>query len=204
MYNQVDIFNIALGALLLNKVIVDVESDTSKENKTLKQFYQIALAQTLQDLDLDGTSSRAELELIEEDPNDEWLYAYKYPTKCRFFRRIVSGNRKDNRATSIPRARGVLNGVSVIYTNQPDAIGEYIASDVGLQHLNSNAGLALGYKLAFLASAMIVGKGALKIKQDVLNMYTMFKMEAQEQDRLEGETFEDPAVDSEFVQARTS
>lgn len=204
MYNQVDIFNIALGALLLNKTIVDIDSDSSKENKHLKQFYPIALAQTLQDLDLDATSSRKELELYQEDPNDEWLYAYKYPTKCRFFRRIVSGQRKDNRSTSIPRARGVLDGVSVIYTNQPDAIGEYISSDVGLQHLNANAGLALGYKLAFLASTLIVGKGGLKIRQDINQMYGIFKLEAQEQDRLEGDTYEDSAVDSEFVQARTS
>lgn len=203
MYSKVDIFNLALGALLLTKQISDIDSDSSKENKVLKQFYPIALAQTLQDLDLDATSEEVALELVEEEPNTKWAYAYKYPTKCLFFRRIVSGERRDNRSTSIPKAIGMLNGVRVIYTNEPDASGEYIRSDINLNALNASAGLALAYRLAFLSSALIVGKGALAIRQDVQATYSFYKSEAQEQDRLEGDTFDNPAVDSEFVQART-
>lgn len=203
MYSKVDIFNLALGALLLNKQIADVDEST-KEAKVLRQFYPIALAQTLQDLDLDTTSERTALELIEEEPNDEWLYAYKYPSKCMFFRRIVSGYRKDNRSTSIPKARGTLNGVSVIYTNAVDAVGEYIRSDINLNSLNASAGLALAYRLAFLASSLIVGKGALNVRKNVQETYVFYKTEAQEVDRLEGETFDDLAIDSEFVQERTS
>jgi hypothetical protein len=91
----------------------------------------------------------------------------------------------------------------VIYTNEVDAVGEYIRSDLNLSSLNASAGLALAYRLAFLSSSLIVGKGALNIRKDVQATYAFYKVEAQEQDRLEGETFDDLAVDSEFVQART-
>lgn len=204
MYDKLDIFNLTLGALLLTKQLTDPDSDTSKEAKTLRQNYPIALAQTLQDLDLDATSERHPLELVKEMPNSEWLYAYKYPSKCLFFRRIVSGCRRDNRMSSIPRAQGTLDGLKVIYTDQPSAIGEYIHKDINLNSLNASAGLALVYRLAFLSSSLIVGKGALNIRRDIQNTYTFYKIEAQEQDRLEGETFDDLAVDSEFVAARTS
>ena len=61
----------------------------------------------------------------------------------------------------------------------------------------------MAYRLAFLSSSLIVGKGALNIRKDVQTTYVFYKMEAQEVDRLEGETFDNLAVDSEFVQART-
>jgi hypothetical protein len=203
VYSKVDIFNIALGALFLNKVITDV-NEATKDAKVLRQFYPIALAQTLQDLDLDTTSERSTLELVETEPNDEWQYAYKYPTSCLFFRRIVSGFKKDNRSTMIPRLRGTLNGVNVIFTNQAEAVGEYIRSDINLSALNASAGMALGYRLAGLASSLIVGKGALNIRKEVQQMYVFFKGEAQKIDALEGGTFEDLSIDSEFVEARTS
>lgn len=204
MYTKVQIYNLALGALLLNSQISDPDSDKSKECKALNLHYPVALAQTLQDLDLDSTSERSALELIVEEPNDEWLYAYKYPTKCVFLRRIVSGYRKDNRGTSIPKLTGTLNGVKVIYTNEPNAIAEYIHSDLNLNSLNPSAGLAVAYKLAFLCSGLIVGKGALNIKKSVMADYGFFKSESQKHDRMENETFDDLAVDSEFVEARTS
>jgi len=204
MYTKVQIYNLALGALLLNSQIVDPDSDKSKECKVLNLHYPVALSQTLQDLDLDATSEREALELIENDPNDEWFCAYKYPVKCAFLRRIVSGYRKDNRGTMIPKATGTLNGVKVIYTDQNSAIAEYIHTDINLNSLNPSAGLALAYRLAFLSSSLLVGKGALNIKRSIMADYTLFKAEAQKHDTMENHTFDDLAIDSEFVEARTS
>jgi len=204
MYTKVQIYNLALGALLLDYQIADPESDKSKQCKVLNLHFPTALSQVLQDLDLDSTSEREALELIEENPNDEWLYAYKYPTKCAFLRRIVSGFRKDNRTTSIPKATGTLNGVKVIYTDEPNAKAEYIHTDLNLNSLNPSALLALAYWLAFLSSSLIVGKGALNIKKSVMADYGLFKIQAQKHDRMESDTFEDLAIDSEFVEARTS
>lgn len=204
MYSKADIFNLALGALLLQRQITDADADMSSEARTLRLHYQIALKQTIQDLDLNSTSSAKTLELVAQNPNPLWKFAYKYPVECAFFRRIRSCVRKDSRLTRIEHETGALNGIKVIYTDQENAIGEYIAHDLNLGLLNASAGMALAYKLAILSSALVVGKGAQKIRQECFEFYKLYKADAQRQDQLEGDTFQDPIVNSEFVQFRMS
>lgn len=204
MYTKVKIFNLALSALLLNKRIADTDTDTSIENQTLNVHYDTALRSTLQDLDLDGTSTQKVLELVEADPTDLWLYAYKYPTDCSFLRRIQSSSLKDNRTTQIKRRTANHNGQKVIFTNQEDAIVEYISHTLNLNTLSASAGLAIAYKLAMLASPLIAGKGALALRKEIQGSYVIAKAEAQEHDRLENANFDEDDVMSEFVEARTS
>lgn len=202
MYTKAKIFNLALGALLLNKRIADVDNDTSTENRTLNVHYETALRSTLEDLDLDSTSTQKTLELIDTDPNDLWLYAYKYPSNCTFFRRIQTAVLRDDRRTRIPLKIASHNGVKAIFTNEADAIGEYIPSDVDLSLLNSSAGLAVAYKLAQLSAPLIVGKGAAALRKELQANYIIAKTEAQEHDKNENLNFEDDDEMSEFVAAR--
>lgn len=203
MYTKAKIFNLALGALLLNKRIADVDTDTSVENMTLNVHYDTAFRATLQDLDLDGTSTQKILELIEEEPTDLWLFAYKYPTDCAFFRRIQSEVLKDGRTTQIKKRIAIHNGVKAIFTNQEDAIIEYISHDISLTLLSASAGLAVAYKLAMLASPLISGKGAGPLRKEIQGLYLISKAEAQEHDRMENSDFDSDNEMSEFVEART-
>lgn len=203
-YTKVQIYNLALGALLLTRRINDIDADNSTEVRVLNTHWETALNSTLEDLDLDGTSSTKTLELITDVPTVHWLYTYKYPTDCAFLRRIQSYVLKDRRSTQIPKRVAVAGGQKVIYTNEPQAVIEYISTDVPLAALSSNAGLAVAYKLAMLASALITGKSATKVKEDINKSYTLVKMEAQETDRLENSNFDDSITQSEFVEARIS
>lgn len=204
MYSKADIFNLALGALLLQRQITDAESDMSSEARTLRLHYPIALKQTIQDLDLNSTASAKALELVTTNPNTLWDFAYKYPAECAFFRRIRSCERKDSRFTRIQHEVGAREGIKVIYTDQENAIGEFISHNLNLGLLNASAGMALAYRLALLSSALVVGKGAQKIRQECLDFYKLYKADAQRQDQLESDTFQDPIVNSEFVQFRMS
>lgn len=203
-YTKVQIYNLALGALLLTRRINDIDADNSTEVRVLNTHWETALNSTLEDMDLDGTSSTKALELLSINPTIHWQYAYKYPTDCTFLRRIQSYSLKDTRTSQIPRRVAVLSGQKVIFCNEPEAVIEYISTDVPLAVLSSNAGLAVAYKLAMLASALITGKSANKVKDDIQKSYAMARMEAQETDRLENATFDDAATQSEFVEARTS
>lgn len=204
MYTKAKIYNLALGALLLTKRISDTDTDPSIENQTLNVHYDSAFRTALEDLDLDATSTQKTLELMVADPNDLWLFAYKYPSNCSFLRRLQSAAIKDNRTTQIIRKVGLHNNQKVIFTNQEEAIAEYIPNDFPLGVLSASAGLAIAYRLAILASPLIAGKGAGKLREDVQKLYLIAKAEAQEHDRMENANFDQDEVISEFVETRTS
>lgn len=203
MYTKAKIFNLALGALLLSRQIENTDTDTSKECKVLNTHWDTAFRATLEDLDLDSTATQADLELIEEDPNDLWNYSYKYPSKCVFFRRIQTTVLTDTRATRVPLRISVKDGIKVIFTNAEEAVGEYIPHDIPLSSLSANVGLCIAYKLAILSAPLVTGKGAAKLREEIQKNYTIAKMEAQEQDQRENMNFLDDDTESEFVAART-
>lgn len=204
VYTKVQIYNLALGALLLTRRVNDLDADQSTEAKVLNTHWDVAFSSTLEDLDLDATSSLKTLEFSVANPTTQWLYGYKYPTDCAFMRRIVSSVLKDTRSTQIPRRIATINGNKLILCNEDSAVAEYISTDVPLSSLSANAGLAVAYKLAMLSSALIAGKGANKVKEDISKMYLLARSDAQEHDRQENANFDDDATISEFVEARTS
>ncbi len=214
MYTKAQIFNLALGALLLQRQIIDTESDKSNEAAVLRTHYDVAFRSCLQEMDLDSTSADIALELMVTNPDDpgppptlpysEWKYIYKHPDKCLFFRRIRSSVVMDNRTTRIPLRIAMYNGVKAIMTNERYAIGEFIPTDVTLSSLIAPAGMAVAYRLAILSAPLVTGKGAEKLRQELAQRYVMAKAEAQEQDHRENFNFQDDAVMSEFVEARYS
>ena len=204
MYTKAKIFNLALGALLLQRRIVEAETDPSNEAKVLLTHYDTAFRAALQDMDLDSTSSQKDLEKIEDEPNDLWLFSYKYPNDCVFLRRIQSTVDTDSRATHIPKRVAMKDGVKVIFCNLEEAIAEYISKDVPLHSLSANAGLAIAYKLAILAAPLVTGKGAKSLIEAIEKKYAVAKAEAKSHDRNENLNFEEESTISEFVHARTT
>lgn len=209
MHSKASIFNLALGALLLQRQISDPANDTSNEAKVLLTHWDVALSSTLEDLDLDSTTIRESLELIATDPvapYDQWRYVYKFPTRSAFFRKIMSTVEVDNRKTHIPKLirlyshQGQLR--KVIITNQITAIGEFTPNDFPLSSLTANAAMAIAYRLAWLSAPLISGKGSRTLRKSLFDNYVLLKAEAQEQDRLEGLFFVDDSVHSEFAAAR--
>lgn len=202
MFTKAKFFNLALGALLLQRQISQPETDQSNEAKVLNTFYDIAWRGSLADMDLDSTSSQIMLQLLAVDPIHAWKYAYKYPENCAFFRRIQSCVRTDSRQTHIPKRVAIYKGQKVILTNQINAIAEFIPSDFPLSSLAANAGLAISYRLAVLAAPLATGKGAQRLIEAIEKKYVIAKTEAQQQDERENFSFESEATMSEFVAAR--
>lgn len=208
MYTKEEIYNLALSALLLQRQITNTATDKSNEAKVLNTNYDAAFRSALADMDLDSTATLETLELLETDPIDAWDYAYKYPTDCSFFRRILNANyletTMDNCTTRVPLRVAIHGGVKVIFSNEITATGEFITHEVPLSSLSPEAGLAVAYRLAILAAPLIVGKGASRLRTELLQKYTILKSEAQETDRKENFNFTDPLTESEFVEARLS
>lgn len=209
MYTKAKIFNLALGALLLQRQVANADTDQSNEAKVLNQHWDVAFRSTLEDLDLDSCSQPSPLELmvtfdLNASPTPQWLYAYKYPSNCAFFRRINSTARVDCRTTHIPKRVGLYNGSKVIFTDEINAVAEIIPTDLSLTVLSATAGLCIAYRLALLAAPLATGKGAAKLVEQIGKNYVVTKAEAQAQDERENFVFEDESVTSEFVNARLS
>lgn len=204
---KAEIYNLALGALLLQRQIANPDTDASNEAKVLNTHYTVAFNSTLEDLDLDATMSIATLELIETNPNELWSYAYKYPTDCVFLRRLQDANNKthkDNRYTHHPKNVQIHDGQKAIMTNLEDATAEYISTSVPLTTLSQMAGLAIAYRLAILSAPLIVGKGATALRKELRQQYVIYKAEAQEKDKRENFNYYDDAVESDWVNERLS
>jgi hypothetical protein len=205
-YTKADIYNLALSALLLNRQVVDPTTDKSNEVRVFNTHWKTAFEMTLQDLDLDFLSTPFTLELIEEitDGGEPWVWAYKYPSNCAFFRRIKSCAAVDTKRTHIAKRVQMYKGEKAILTNKEEAIAEIIPTDVPLAALSAPAALAIAYKLAELSAPLCVGKGAKSLKQDISQQYLLAKYEAQEYDKLENFVYEEDSVRSEFVAERMS
>lgn len=209
-YSKAQIYNLALSMLLLQRQIANPDTDTTNENKVLNTNWDTAFLTTLEDLDLDSTSTQKKLTLLTTFPVDypEWKFVYTYPANCAFFRRIKSVVVKDDRYTRIPLKIAMYTDVDgtrkSVFTNEEEATCEMIPTDLLLSSLNSSTALAIAAKLAYLSSPLIVGKGADKLKVELERRYVSFKAEAQETDARENFNYEEDDVQSEFVKARLS
>lgn len=204
MITKAYIYNLALNAMLLTRQISNPETDASNEAKVLNNLWDVSFQTTLEDMDLNSTSTVVKLELVKECPYREWNFAYKYPSNCAFFRRIHSGFRTDTRNTHIPKNVVILDEQKVILTNQEKASAEIIIKDFPITSLSSPAAMTIAIRLAMNAAPLVTGKGAAKLMTQIQARYGISKAEAQSHDERENFSFEPDNVSSEFVEARLS
>lgn len=124
MATKVEICNIALSRIGNNQLIESLD-EQSQEARQCKLIFDATFEKVLTDFDWPFALSYRSLSLIEETPNDDWAFSYRYPTDCLKIRRIVTGNRKDKQATKIEYETAIDNGVRVIFTDQEEAKVRY-------------------------------------------------------------------------------
>lgn len=195
------LYNIALSALRLNHQTTDPDNDKTLAVKQLRLIYPLALSKTLADMDLNKTATKFKIELLAKT-HPHWKYVYKYPTNCAKFRKIVSPFAVDNKLTVVPSATEVVDNIDVILTNEPEAYAEVIFSTVNLSALNPNAAMAVGFQMALMCPALVVGKGSTSLRQSILQEYVLYKAEAQEDDSNENVDTTPDEFKSEFIMAR--
>lgn len=202
MFDKTKIFNLALSALFLQKKIANADTDTSMETKVLNVNWDSAFLIGLQELDLDSTSTSKALELIKEDPNPFWVYAYKYPNDCVFLRRIRSQYVTDDTETFIDKKIEMMDGEKVILTNEQYAIAEYIPNNIIPENLTAEAAHFLALKLARMSAPLIVGKNSKEVITMIEARYQEAMLQARAKDASETTIYQHEILRSEFVKAR--
>lgn len=100
MASKVEICNIALGFIGISKEIQNLDTENSNEANACRRLFDTIQDEVLRDFKWPFAKTRTVLELIEEAPDDEWNYSYRYPTDCVRIHRIPSGIRMDNRQSA--------------------------------------------------------------------------------------------------------
>lgn len=198
--SSTQIANLALGHLNQATEIQELDTDNSAAARACRRFFETARKLVLRDFPWPKATKITALALVEEDPNDEWAYSYRYPTDCLQARRIRSGLRNDNRQSRIPYRIVYDAAGALIYTDQEDAELEYTVNVTTFTRLDEDFVIALSYRLAAYIAPMITGGDPNKLGDRALRNYKMELAQARANALNEEQAEEEPY--SEFERAR--
>jgi hypothetical protein len=195
-----DICNMALAHLGSGHSFTNLETDNSEESESLKIFYENTRDQALRDFAWPFAVRLGTLSLVEEDPNDEWGYSYRYPVNALRLLRIPGGIRNESLDNRIPyRIAGDDSG-RLIFTDREDAEIEYIAQVKNPLHFTPDFVSALSYLLAAKVATKLTAGDAFKLGQKAMELYVYEIAKAKAM--AVNEEAQEPQPDSEFIRIR--
>lgn len=200
MASATEICNIALSHLNIGKEIANVETEQSQEAAACRRFYEAALTATLRDFSWPFATRIVALALIEEDPNDEWQYSYRYPVDCVRVRRVLSGVRDDNRQTRSQYKIAQDDAGLIIYSDQDDAEIEYTKDETDPQKFPSDFTLAFSFRLAHYIAPRLTKGDPFNLGEKALKLYA-FELSKAQANAVNEEQVSQPA-EAEIIRGR--
>lgn len=192
--------NLALGHLGIGKEVADAETENSQEARSCRRFYNTALDAVLEDFDWPFATKYATLNLVEEQPNDEWRYSYRYPADCVQIRKLLSGIRNDTRQSREAYTLGQDANGRLIYTDLQNAKVKYSIRDEDSANYSSAFKIAFSYRLAFYICPTLTTGDFQAMQTNIMNMYRLELANARA--NAANEEQPDDLPDSEFTRAR--
>lgn len=181
MRSKVSVSNMALRHLGVSTEINDFDTESSKEAQACRRFYDEVLDQVLRDFAWPFASVIEALALVEEDPNDEWEYSYRYPSGCLKVGRVLNGSGErietdENRAAyKIGRdSTGLL-----IFTDVEDAEVEYTMQETDTGRWPADFAQAFSLLLAAMIGPSVAGGDQFKLSDRALQLYDWRRRSAQ-------------------------
>lgn len=200
MSSNVEIANLALSHLGHGKEISDLTTDRSQEALVCNRFFSTVRDATLRDFSWPFATKYASLALIEEDPNDEWGFSYRYPSDCLMLRKILSGIRNDTRQSKIPYEIARDDSGFIIYTDQEDAKVKYTVKTEDPSFFTPDFVLALSYRLAAYIAPRLTAGDPYKLGDKAMQMYLAEISNAQALSKDEQQEEEEP--EAELIRSR--
>ncbi len=155
--------NLALSHLGIGKTVSDLESEQSAEAKVVRAFYNIVLKMVLRDYPWPFATKISTLGLVEENPNDEWLYSYQYPSDCEYARRILGVSRNESNEERVPYKIFIGDTGRLIYTDIENAQLEYTVTSEDFTVMPADFIMAFSFKLAYYIAPQITAGDPMKM-----------------------------------------
>lgn len=200
MSSNTEICNLALSHLGVGKEIANLETEKSQEASACRRFYEITRDQVLRDFAWPFATKVVSLALIEEDPNEEWAFSYRYPVDCLDVRKILSGTRNETQDTKVPYRISNDDTALCIYTDLEDAQIEYTAKVTNVDFFPVDFLQALSLRLAAYIAPRVTAGDPFKMGDRALQLYRQEMSIARA--NAVNEQQDERIVDSEFILAR--
>jgi hypothetical protein len=203
MATKTEICNLAIGHLGIAINIANVDTERSTEALACRTFYEITRDNCLRDFDWGFARQIVALGLVEEDPNNEWRFSYRYPSNCLLFRRVQSGYRILTNTNQIPFAQSSDVAGRLIFSDLEDAIGVFTAKITDTSLYTTDFIMALSYRLAMYIGPQVTGGNAFGSMTDRLAKLYDYHLTSARQNSA-NEEGRDRVAESEFIRGRDS
>lgn len=179
MTTQLALCNMALSHLGVGTQIAVFATDRSREASACRQFYDQVRDEILRKFPWSFATVVDALDLVEEDPNDEWGYSYEYPTDAVRFKRILNAaSRIETQESRIPYrivANPLYNGTTVLHkqlilTDYPLVNGEWTINP-GEAVFPPDFAQAFSMLLASYIAPRVTGGDQFKLGERAFKMY---------------------------------
>lgn len=201
--SETELANLALGHLAVAGVtfeIQDLATETTKEARACRRFYAQTRDEVLRDFPWPFATAINNLALVASAPNVEWGYAYRIPSDCLRFRRILSGRRNETQASRIPYRIASDASGELLFTDQQLAQGEWTTQITNVTAFPPDFVQAVALLLAAYVGPSVAGGDQYKLADRAFQLYTR-QLERARNNALNEEQPDLP-IDSEFIRAR--
>lgn len=200
MASKTEIANLAISHLGTAKEISALETERSEEANACKRYFDVARDAVLKDFNWPFATKIFKLSLVQEDPNADWKYAYRYPVDCIHVRRILTGKKNETRQDRIPYKIGKDALGKIIYTDKELAEIEYTERVEDPQFYSADFVMALSFRLASYIAPRLTKGDPFKMKNDMVAQYEAEIEMAKSNSLNEEQVYEDP--ESELIRVR--
>ncbi len=195
------IANLAQGHLGNSKKIANLDSEQSTEAAVMRLFYELSRQIVMGDHEWNFTVGEQTLALVATSPNDEYNYSYRYPVGCLDIIKIKNpGVRFDVEGTAVVYKIVKDAAGQLIWTNQENAVIEFIEDVDDPNFFSSPYVMALSYQLASYAAPALTRGDPFKVKQELLGYYQLELGRAKEKDM--NEAVSEPLPESDSITVR--
>lgn len=196
-----EICNLALSHIGSGEEIANLESESSPEARACRRFFKVVRESMFRAMAWPFATQILALGLIEEDPNSEWDFSYKYPVDAAWIRRILSGQRTDDRNSAVPYK--IIQGEAglLLLTDKEDAEAEITLKVDDPSRFPSDFALCFSLRLGFYIAPRLVGTNSLKVRDAINAIYKIEMSRAAY--AAANEEKADMNIESEFITVRS-
>lgn len=163
--------NLALNHLGDGTLLTDPLNQKSEQAIACRTFFPTALTFVLKEFDWGCHRVYKQLSLVEEDPNADWKYSYRYPADCVMARNIVTGIRRPLDEQKIPFTIGLDDVGKLIFTDMYQATLRYTKLNDKSDTWDLDFKLAVSYFLAYLIAPRLKTGSSEKLKSQMLAQF---------------------------------